>query len=155
MVSIQSEIENFPYQRLKKSFRTTALEAAVHIAAECTGAAFNVLSMYDEPLDEFEPLVVEIAKVRPFLDLMARTLGRSKPTGMYTGWNRDSFAAGGVEGDDWFRGGITSAPAHEIFQIGLPVAYSLAHAQVTALSGDQPLDRRRSAKPRRQSTVNS
>ena len=42
VVTIQSEIENFPYHRLKKSAHITALEAASHIAAGCTGAAFNV-----------------------------------------------------------------------------------------------------------------
>ena len=42
VVSIQSEIENFPYQRLKKAANIVALEACSHIAAGCTGAAFNV-----------------------------------------------------------------------------------------------------------------
>lgn len=50
VISIQSEIENFPYQRLKKAANIVVLEACSHIAAGCTGAAFNVLSMYDEPL---------------------------------------------------------------------------------------------------------
>ncbi len=138
VVAIQSEIENFPYQRLKKAARTTALEAASHIAAGCTGAAFNVLSMYDEPLNEYEPLVAGLRRARPFLDLMAHTLGRSSPTGVYTGWTGDSYIAHGAE-SDWFRGGITSAPAHEILQLGIPAAYSLEHASVTALAGDLPL----------------
>ena len=30
---IQSEVESFPYQRLKKSIHTTAMEAAAYIAA--------------------------------------------------------------------------------------------------------------------------
>ena len=51
---IQSEIENFPYQPFRKASHVTAVEAACHIAAGCTGAAFNVLA-FDEPMDEFEP----------------------------------------------------------------------------------------------------
>ena len=61
---IQSEIENFPYQRLKKSVRTTMLEAAAHVAAGATGIAFNVLSQEEEPLDEY----------RPFLDAVGAAL---------------------------------------------------------------------------------
>ena len=139
VVSIQSEIENFPYQRLKKSSRTTALEAASHIAAGCTGAAFNVLSGEDEPLDEYEPLVAELGRTRPFLDLLARTLGRARPTGVYTGWTRNSFAVHGLDGKDWFSGGELSAPAEEIYQLGIPAAYSPDAASVTALCGNQPL----------------
>ena len=138
VVSIQSEIENFPYQ-LQKAAHSTALEAASHIAAGCTGAAFNILSQYDEPLDEYELLVAGIERTRPFLDLLARTLGRAAPTGVYTGWSRDSFVACAVEGDDWFSGGPTIAPAREMFQFGIPAAYSLTHAAVTVLSGDLPL----------------
>jgi hypothetical protein len=94
VVSIQSEIENFPYQRLRKAAHTTAIEAASHIAAGCTGAAFNVLSMYDEPLGEYEPLMSTLCRTRPFFDLLVHELGRAKPKGIYTGWNKDH--------DQWF-----------------------------------------------------
>jgi hypothetical protein len=39
--SIQSEIECFPYERLAKSTQAVAFEAAIYIAAGCTGAAYN------------------------------------------------------------------------------------------------------------------
>ncbi|MEI6971887.1 MAG: hypothetical protein WCL44_10260 [bacterium] len=142
VVSIQSEIENFPYQRLKKAAHTTALEAASHIAAGCTGAAFNVLQMYDEPLDEYEPLVAVLHKARPFYDLMAKTLGRSRPQGLWAAWSKDSFAAAGIKAsgwpvpDDW---SVMVGKAGELFEIGLPAAYSLDDARVTALTGDAPL----------------
>jgi hypothetical protein len=98
VVSIQSEIENFPYQRLKKAAHTTALEAASHIAAGCTGAAFNVLSMYNEPLDEYGSLMEKLQESRPFFDLLVHELGRAKPKGIYTGWNKDTFAANNIAG---------------------------------------------------------
>jgi hypothetical protein len=139
VVSIQSEIENFPYQRLKKAARTTALEAASHIAAGCTGAAFNVLTMYDEPLDEYRPLVAELTRRRPFLDLLAAALGRSKPVGVLGAWHPDATATHALEGEDWLSGGLTSAPIQEILQLGIPPAYGLDHARVTALAGDLPL----------------
>jgi hypothetical protein len=137
VVSIQSEIENFPYQRLKKSAHITTLEAASHIAAGCTGAAFNVLSMYDEPLDEYEPLVAKIAASRPFYDLLVRHLGRKKLTGIRPAWNKDSAATGDPEGGHWFVfSGFLHGTAPQMFEIGLPIAYGPEHAPVTLLSGD-------------------
>ena len=142
VVSIQSEIENFPYQRLKKAARTTALESAAHIAAGCTGTAFNVLQMYDEPLDEYEPLVAALHQARPFYDLMAKTLGRAKPQGLCAAWNKDSFAVKSLNAPDWFgpdQGGSMIANASEIHELGIPAAYSLKDAQLTALTSEAPL----------------
>jgi hypothetical protein len=135
ILSIQSEIENFPYQRLKKAVNIVILEACSHIAAGCTGAAFNVLSMYDEPLDEYEPLVAGLYKARPFFDLMVRSLGRSPVAGVQTFWNKNSFAAGNLRAGDWFT---STAPVvrHELYDIGLPACYSGDHAQVTILEED-------------------
>lgn len=137
VVSIQSELENFTYERLKKSAHATALEAASHIAAGCTGTAFNVLSMYDEPLDEYVLLVSKLKKVRPFLDLLAKNLQREEPIGLYTGWVKDSFITRNIYGGDWFHGPdhITSH-ANVILSTGIPAAYSIPNARVTALCGD-------------------
>ena len=72
------------------SCNQVALEACSHIAAGCTGAAFNVLSFYDEPLDEYEPLVARLQEARPFFDLMAKSLGLYALTGIHT-WERQCF----------------------------------------------------------------
>ncbi|HOZ49402.1 MAG TPA: hypothetical protein PLO37_17530 [Candidatus Hydrogenedentes bacterium] len=132
---IQSEVESFPYQRLKKSIHATSLEAAAYIAAGCTGTAFNVMSQYNEPLDEYAPLVGGLKEARPFLDLLARHLGRLAPTGIHSGWVKDTYAASNPDGA-WFYG--PGAPGHcnEIWATGLPAAYSAACAPVTALAGD-------------------
>ena len=137
VVSIQSEIENFPYQLMKKAAHTTALEAASHIASGCTGTAFNVLS--DDPVDEYKPLVAKLRQMRPFYDFLARELGRAKPQGLYTDWNKDVFVANNITAGDWFSGDIWSLGgewANEILEIGIPAAYSPAYASVTVLSGD-------------------
>ncbi len=142
VVSIQSEIENFPYQRLHKAAQVTVVEAASQVAAGCTGAAFNVLSIYDEPLTEYEPLVAKLRATRPFLDLMARESGRARPHGLYTGWNKDSFAARNAEQGDWLGPAVAervSARPDELLEIGLPAAYSPAGAAVTLLWGSTPL----------------
>jgi len=106
---IQSEIENFPYQRLMKSARITVLEAASHMAAGCTGAAFNVLTMNEEPLDEYEPLLAEIHRWRPFYDLLVEYSGRETLTGVFPVWKSDS----------WIYG-ITAANYPEIDALGIP-----------------------------------
>ena len=108
VISIQSEIECFPYQRLKKAANIVVLEACSHIAAGCTGAAFNVLSMYDEPLDEYEPLVARIQEARPFFDLMVKSLGRSAITGIHTFWNKNSFITGRLAEGNWLSSGNTT-----------------------------------------------
>lgn len=135
---IQSELESFPYQRMKKSKHATALEASAYIAGGCTGTAFNVLSMYDEPLDEYAPLVAHLREARPFLDVLARTLGRAPSVGVHSGWCKDTYAAQSP-GGGWFGG--PGAPGHcnELWSTGLPAAYHPAHAPVTAWSGDQML----------------
>ena len=136
---IQSEIENFPYQIMKKSAHVTVLEAASHIAAGCTGAAFNVLSMNDEPLEEYVKLVSEIKKKRPFLDLLVSQMGRTSPIGLYSGWNKDSFSTYNISESQWFEGKIwdmAGGHCEELLQIGMPAAYSAENAMVTALTGD-------------------
>jgi len=137
VISIQSEIENFPYQRLKKAANMVVLEAGQHIAAGCTGAAFNVLSMYDEPLDEFEPLMAALLRARPFFDLLVRTLGRSPLTGVHTQWNKNTFATANLFQGSWFES-TSLLPAHELWDIGLPAAYSENEAAVTLLSKTSP-----------------
>lgn len=128
ILSIQSEIENFPYQRLKKAANITVLEAASHMGAGCTGAAFNVLSGNNEPLDEFEPLVARIRRTKPFYDLVAKYIGRTQPVGLFAAWNKD-IAAGG----DMFSGAGYLGEAVQTLEIGLPAAYSRQGAAVTLL----------------------
>lgn len=140
VVTIQSEIENFPYQRLKKAARTTALEAAAHLAAGCTGTAFNVLQPYDEPLDEYEPLVAALQRARPFCDLLAAAQGRARPQGLCAAWSKESFAVSCLQGRAWPDAGESVvANVAELHEIGLPAAYHPRDARVTALAGDAAL----------------
>ena len=138
VVSIQSEIENFPYQRLKKAANMVALEACSHIAAGCTGAAFNVLSFYDEPLDDYESLIARLHEARPFFDLMVRSLGRCEIAGIQTFWNKESYATGKIDGGNWLFSG-NPLVSHDLYNIGLPTCYSNKTAKVTILGKDNVL----------------
>jgi hypothetical protein len=137
VISIQSEIENFPYQKLRKSSHVTATEAACHIAAGCTGAAFNLFLGGDQ-LDEYEPMVKVLSEYRQFYDTMVEHIGRTKTEGIFTGWCKDSFAAAGLASHDWFGNEPFPATMHgnEIFEIGLPVGYQAENSCVNVLSGD-------------------
>ena len=140
VINIQSEIENFPYQQLRKSRRTVVLETAAYIAAGCTGAAYNVLPFFaTDRLEEYDSLVAEIARHRDFYDLMVREGNRALPTGIHAGWNRDTYISGDMNGGDWPRFNSWNLPggyAKELWESGLPIAYNQENAVVSLLSGD-------------------
>jgi hypothetical protein len=98
--------------------------------------------MYDEPLVEYGPLVAGLKDARPFLDLLAAHQGRVAPTGLHSGWVKDTYAASNPDGP-WL--GDPGSPNHcnELWATGLPAAYAAEHAAVTALSGDGALALRR------------
>jgi hypothetical protein len=132
---VESEIENFPYQRLMKAAHITVVEAGSHMGSGCTGAAFNVLSMSDEPLSEFEPLIARIRQTRPFYDLMAKYQGRAKPVGVFPAWNKNTFLSADFPGGDWFNswGGGYLGTASHLLDAGFPTAYAADGAKVTLL----------------------
>ena len=108
---IQSEIENMPYDLMKKSRHVTAIESAVYIAAGCTGTAFNVMPDNYESLSSYEKMAAELASWRPFYDLLVQHFGRRKTIGMYPVWDRcQSMAA------------MNAMPY--LAEAGIPVAYS-------------------------------
>jgi hypothetical protein len=135
VVNIQSEVENFPYQPLRKSVKTTVTEASTYMAAGTTGTAFNVLSLMPGPLDEYKPLYERIAEFRPLYARMKSELGRSVVRGVWPAWNKDAFAALNLDGK-WFSGGkLPFNDPYTLGEIGIPMAYSNAGASVTALTG--------------------
>lgn len=133
--SIQSEIENFPWERLKKAENIVVLEACEYIAAGCTGVAYNVLSQYDEPLTEYKSLIEKLQEARPFMDLLVKTFGRSPNIGIATFWNKNSFSTGNISSGSWFGAG-NPVVRHELYDLGLPAAYLPEHAEVIFLSNE-------------------
>ena len=136
VVTIESEVENYPYQRLRKSCNMTALEAASHIAAGCTGTAFATLPFDSEPIAEYEPMFERLQQVRPFLDRMAKTFSRTPPVGVWSAWKKDAALVADVFGGDWFD--RTAWPFGrgdaEVFELGVSTAYSQDNAKVVLLN---------------------
>ncbi|MHB9026509.1 MAG: hypothetical protein ACYC7E_20430 [Armatimonadota bacterium] len=137
VTDIQSEIESFPYQRLKKSATVTAMETAVYIAAGCTGAALNICGTVRDPVAEYRPLFDKIQELQPFSGEAVASFGRGKSQGLWPAMNGNIFATRNPDGD-WFGPGRwpTASLAAELAEIGLPLAYARDGAAATLLIGD-------------------
>ena len=136
---IESELENFPYQLLRKSVHTAAVEAATDMAVGTTATAFNVLSMYPEPLDEYAPLFERIRSYRPFYAELQSRLGRSRVNGIWPAWNHDVFASVNPD-EEWLsRTKLTFTAAYVLGEIGIPLCYHPDGGEATALAGSSVL----------------
>ncbi len=135
----RSEVENFPYQGLKKSSLATALEGCIYNACGMTGTTWNVLDD-DEDISVQEPLLRTLAEVRPFLDAQVKVGGVEKPRGIWNGWIRGIGALYGFgEDDSWVKHSVMKIPnphAGDLFSAGLPPAYCLESAEAVILLGN-------------------
>ena len=135
----EAEVENFTYQRLKKSRRATVFEAAVYNAFGMTGTAWNIFESND-PLSVYDSLFREIAAARPFFDAQVRADGLAPLRGIWNGWKRDAGALMMQDGGTWdyrWYGNIGfNAHSGEIFASGLPWAFTPENAEVTILNRD-------------------
>ena len=86
-----SEVENFPYNLINKTPKSTAAEAMINMTVGCTGGAFNILpSETLEPIENIAPHLKAIADIKLFyLTLQEVTAGLS-PAGIHTGWRIDA-----------------------------------------------------------------
>mgnify|MGYP001321865744 CR=1 FL=1 len=137
--NIQSEIENFNYEALGKSVHINAAEISAYIAAGCTGAALNIMNLYEDIVLEKGTLLKEIKRQRPFYDALSAAQGRLLTQGVFTGWNKDSEAACNLRGN-WFGPpeGINPHFADEWFELGIPMAYSPEQAQMVMFRSFSP-----------------
>ena len=130
-----SEVENFPYQLIRKTPISTALESAWSMTAGCTGAAFNVLpSETGEPLGNISAHLRAIEMLRPFCELLQEKIAGAPPVGIGTAWRpNDQIAVSGSFVRGW--GGAYAAFARDLFDFGLPECYSPDQSFVTVLTG--------------------
>jgi len=135
--AIQSEIENFNYEALGKSIAVNTAEVAVYIAAGCTGAALNIMNLYEDIALEKGELIRRFAKHRPFYDALVSAQGRQPTLGIFTGWSADGEAVKNLRGGAGYN--LPPHFADEWFETGLPAAYSPEGACLTLLGGLSPL----------------
>jgi len=135
VVDIQYELENFPYQLLRKSRAMFAAEMAAAIGAGCTGVALNMLNMYDPPV-EVKPYLAKIRAVSGFFATAAKLFGRSACEGITIPFTPTHFSTLSLDGawDNANNWGSDFARYYELSEIGLPMAYSRQGASITLLT---------------------
>ena len=135
VTDIQYELENFPYQLLRKSRAIFAAEIAASIGSGCTGVALNMLNMFDPPV-EAKPYLAKIRAISGFFATAARVFGRSACEGITLPFTPTHFSTLSLEGawDNANNWGADFARYYELSEIGLPMAYSRHGAAVTLLT---------------------
>lgn len=137
--SIQSEIESFPYQNLKKSTHFVCLETSAYCAAGCTGTALNVIGdPHFSPLSTYEDRVATLAKQKAFNDRIVDMNQRIAPGGIWDGYDQDNFLGNAENAPHWASMEANDANMEattEPLQIGLPWSYDIEHAVCAALNG--------------------
>ena len=139
VTSIQSEIENCPYQMLKKSPRATVLEAMMHLTVGCTGTAWNFLpnGTIGEPISLISRHIAAIRDRLPFMNMLSGTFGGNCPLGIHNGWHKHSQAAV-PQSFVKASGNMFALHTEELFSLGLPEAYNFDSASCYALTGRSP-----------------
>ncbi|MBR6726073.1 MAG: hypothetical protein IKL81_03705 [Clostridia bacterium] len=118
---IQSEIENHPYQLIKKTPFSTAMESLFYMTFGCTGAAFNILPSYTgEPIENCERHLIAISKAVDQYRKLHDQLYGMKPVGIGSGWRRDCFIYN--RGHEWTESSLVDCAnyAQELYTFGLP-----------------------------------
>ena len=133
---IQQETENFPYQLIKKTPKSTALEGAWNMTAGCTGAALNILpSESREPVWTVLPHLKAIDRLSPFYEFLHKNVAGKQPCGICTAWSIDAqLAVPGKYTHGW--GGMYADFARELFDFGLPQCYRHENASVSVMRGE-------------------
>ena len=118
---VESEMENFPYQSLKKTPSYTAFESLIYLGAGCTGTAFNVLSQEEgigEEHTKFFKMATDVYKTG---EKIVNLLKREKPCGIGFWW--DKKTAADIASAEWNTNKKIPLP-YEISQVGIPVSYA-------------------------------
>lgn len=121
---IQYEVENFPYQLLKKSGTALADECTLALAQGHNGIAFNLNAMtvaYEDVL----PFTASLTAMRPLWERWVAHAGALPTAGLWPAWSPALMARREVRpGENW----LASSAAHYINfplvlqEIGLPLA---------------------------------
>ena len=130
---IYSEIENFPYMVLDKSVRMTSFEVLLYLAAGCNGTTYNIMSWDATDLREYDNLTDEIAELKKPSDSIVSVLGKEKAKGIGIYLRNDIVIDSGKEHLEFNPNYLHFAD--EIYNIGLPAAYSNENISVYLLNG--------------------
>lgn len=121
---VQYELENFPYQRLKKSATAVVNECSLALAYGMNGVAFNMLGS-PTAREDILPWVKCIPPARPIWERWVEHTAGLPTAGLHPAWSSQLMARRAVRpGECW----LGRAPEHDINlpdvlgEIGLPLA---------------------------------
>ncbi|MCD6520005.1 MAG: hypothetical protein J7M05_08800 [Anaerolineae bacterium] len=111
----QYELENFPYQLLKKAARSVVHEGTLALAVGLNGVAFNALGMWGaNPPDEFAGILERVHEVRPLWERLVAHIQNLPTVGLWPAWTPQLMARRRLRpGEDWFA-------EDRLYQIGQP-----------------------------------
>ncbi len=131
VISVQSEIENFPYQLIKKSPFFTATEGLLYMTAGCTGTSFNILpGETREPIENCIPHLAAINNAAEEFKILNKKLEGMKPVGIGNAWKKDMQA---YTYGEWTES-YPDVCVTELFNFGLPECYSSDNSVCTVLN---------------------
>ena len=133
---VQYELENFPYQRLKKSATSVVNECSLALAHGLNGVAFNMLGT-PTSYDDFRPWMASIPAARPMWEKWVAYAAGLPTAGLWPAWSAQMMARRSVrQGESWLGGsGRHNINIPKVLgEIGLPLA-SDASACGTVLCG--------------------
>ena len=90
VTAVQAEIENFPYQSLRKSPSFTMFEALFDEAICCTGVAWDFAGFSSRDREEFKPFFEAVRRAMPALREVSEAFGRMPCSGVSFPWDGHS-----------------------------------------------------------------
>jgi len=121
---IQYEVENFPYQILKKSSTAMIDECTLALAQGHNGIAFNMNGL-TIAYEDFMPLVRDLPAVRPLWEKWTAHAAGLPTAGLWAAWTPQLMAKRTLQpGQDWFgwAGALDITRPLILNEIGLPFA---------------------------------
>ncbi len=118
---VQYELENFPYQRLKKSPTSVVNECSLALAHGLNGVAFNMLGT---SLEDSLPWVHAIPAARPVWEKWVAHAAGLPTAGLWPAWSTRLMAQRSVRpGESWWGVGRHNINIPKVLgEIGLPLA---------------------------------
>ncbi len=132
----QYELENFPWQALRKAAGSVVNECTLALACGLNGIAFNAIG-WGDTLDDCRPIFPRVREIRPLWERLARHTEGLPTVGLWPACSHALAARRGVRaGEDWLAGDLRydSKRGYLLAEIGLPLGVDRP-ACATVLAG--------------------
>lgn len=124
VTDLQYEMENFPYQMLRKAAGSVANECTLALAFGMNGIAFNALGM-GKTLEDYQPIMERVRVRRRMWDRLVAAAEGLPTVGLWPAWTPQLMARRVVRpGESWLYGDrrYSQTPADVLAEVGLPLS---------------------------------